>query len=71
MTHDQTDAETEAETLQRLEDALRKISSLARQPRSPANPNPGSHHEIDRAALLNALDMLITRLRNGLEPKTE
>ncbi len=61
-----TDTETEAETLERLEAALRRIGELARQPRpAPMDGAPGP--EIDRAALLHSLDLLIARLRNGLE----
>ena len=58
-----TEAETEAETLERLETALRRIGDLARQPKLAAATGP----EIDRGALLHSLDLLITRLRNGLE----
>jgi hypothetical protein len=39
---------------------LRRIAELARKPRSGP--------EIDQAALRHSLDMLITRLRNGLAP---
>ncbi len=56
-----TESESEAETLERLEAALRKIAELSRQPKR-AGP------EIDRAALLHSLDMLISRLRGGLNP---
>jgi hypothetical protein len=56
-----TESESEAETLERLELALRRIAELARKPRQ-AGP------EIDQAALRHSLDMLITRLRNGLNP---
>jgi hypothetical protein len=56
-----TDSETEAETLERLEVALRRIGELARRPKSAPGP------EIDRAALLHSLDLLISRLRTGLE----
>ncbi len=55
-----TESESEAETLERLEIALRRIAELARKPRSGP--------EIDQAALRHSLDMLITRLRNGLAP---
>ncbi len=58
-----TETETEAETLERLEHALRRIGELARQPKPLA---PGAP-EIDREALLHTLDLLITRLRKGLE----
>jgi hypothetical protein len=59
-----TEPETEAETLERLEHALRRIGELARQPKSVA---ASAGPEIDRGALLHALDLLINRLRNGLE----
>jgi len=64
-----TETETEAETLERLETALRRIGDLARQPRAAAGPvpGPGQPPEIDRVALLHSLDLLISRLRNGLE----
>lgn len=58
-----TESETEAETLERLEHALRRIGELARQPR----PASGEGREIDREALLHSLDLMITRLRSGLE----
>jgi response regulator RpfG family c-di-GMP phosphodiesterase len=57
--HSMTESESEAETLERLEAALRKIAELARLPKRSAP-------EIDRAALLHSLDMLISRLRGGL-----
>lgn len=65
------DTETEAETLERLEAALRRIGELARLPKSagavlPIEGAPAAP-EIDRKALLHSLDLLITRLRNGLE----
>ena len=44
-----TDTETEAETLERLELALKRIGEMARQPK-PANPDAASGPEIDRAA---------------------
>jgi hypothetical protein len=56
-----TESESEAETLERLELALRRIAELSRQPKR-------STPEIDRAALLQSLDMLISRLRSGLNP---
>jgi hypothetical protein len=65
-----TDTETEAETMERLEHALKRIGELARQPKSASDPGPASDThvpEIDRAALLHSLDLLINRLRNGLE----
>lgn len=61
-----TDTETEAETLERLEAALRRIGELARLPKAASAGNPAGP-EIDREALLHSLDLLITRLRNGLE----
>ena len=60
------DTETEAETLERLEAALRRIGELARQPKA-VSAGAASGPEIDREALLHSLDLLITRLRNGLE----
>ncbi len=66
-----TESESEAETLERLEVALRRIAELARKPRpsgaAPAGAAPAGP-EIDQAALRHSLDMLITRLRNGLNP---
>jgi hypothetical protein len=56
-----TESETEAETLERLEAALRKIATAAAKPRTA----PGG--EIDRPALAKSLDMIIGRLRGGLE----
>jgi hypothetical protein len=63
------DTETEAETLERLEAALRRIGELARLPKTAGSPAAGAPAgpEIDRKALLHSLDLLITRLRNGLE----
>jgi hypothetical protein len=63
------DTETEAETLERLEAALRRIGELARLPKISASPAGGAAAgpEIDREALLHSLDLLIARLRNGLE----
>ena len=55
-----TDSESEDATLARIEAALLKIASLARQPK----PAGG---EINRAALLNALDLMINRPRSGLD----
>ncbi len=63
------DTETEAETLERLEAALRRIGELARLPKTAGGLTGGAATgpEIDREALLHSLDLLITRLRNGLE----
>jgi hypothetical protein len=71
-----TESESEAETLERLELALRRIAELARKPRpagaapagAPPAGAPPAGPEIDQAALRHSLDMLITRLRNGLNP---
>jgi len=54
-----SESESEAETLERLEAALRRIAALSRQPKR-------SDPEIDHAALLQSLDMIISRLRGGL-----
>ena len=59
-----TDSETEDETLERLEGALRRIAALATSPRETREAGePG----IDRQAMLNTLDTLIERLRTGLK----
>ncbi len=58
MTESESEAETESQTLERLEAALRKIAGAV------ARPKPGG--EIDKSALVHALDMLISRLRGGL-----
>jgi hypothetical protein len=57
-----TESESEAETLERLEGALRRIALVANRPRRPNGP------EIDGVALARSLDLLIARLRAGLEP---
>jgi hypothetical protein len=62
-----TESETEAEILERLEVALRRIASAAHAPRRPA---PASDPAIDRDALAASLDMMIARLRAGLKPAT-
>jgi hypothetical protein len=56
------ESESEDDILDRIEVALRKIATIAQAPRPVSGP------EIDRAALAKSLDMLISRLRNGLEP---
>jgi hypothetical protein len=61
-----TESETEAEILERLEVALRRIAGAAHAPRRPAAAGPA----IDRDALTASLDMLIARLRAGLRPAT-
>jgi len=55
-----TESETEAETLERLEAALRKIAGAIHKPKAGG--------DIDRAALVHSLDLLIERLRGGLVP---
>ncbi len=55
------DSETEEQTLDRIEAALKKIATAAQAPK----PAGGG---IDRVALAQSLDLLITRLRSGLEP---
>jgi hypothetical protein len=62
-----TESETEAETIERLEVALRRIADLAQRPRRDRAESVTAG-EIDRAALIHSLDMLITRLRTGLKP---
>jgi hypothetical protein len=62
-----TESETEAEILERLEVALRRIASAAHAPRRQA---PVADAAIDRDALVASLDALITRLRGGLKPAT-
>jgi len=58
-----TESETESETIDRLEAALRKIAAAAHAPkRATAAP------QIDAEALKQSLDMLIARLRAGLTP---
>ncbi len=56
------ESESEDDILDRIEVALRKIATIAQVSRPATGP------EIDRAALAKSLDMLISRLRNGLEP---
>lgn len=56
------ESETEDEILDRIEAALRKIATVAQAPK------PVGGREIDREALAQSLDMLISRLRAGLEP---
>jgi hypothetical protein len=58
-----SESESEDQILERLETALRKIAAVAQAPK----PAP-QLREIDRAALAKSLDMLISRLRAGLEP---
>ncbi len=56
------DSETEEQTLDRIEAALKKIATAAQAPK------PAGGGGIDRAALAQSLDLLISRLRSGLEP---
>jgi hypothetical protein len=56
-----SESESEDEILDRIEVALRKIAGAVQAPK------PVGGREIDRAALAKALDMLILRLRAGLE----
>ncbi len=56
------ESESEDEILDRIDTALRKIAAHAQAPKLP------SGREIDRAALAKSLDMLILRLRAGLDP---
>lgn len=59
-----SESETEAETLERLEVALLRIAQLAKP------QNPGASPDIDIAALRRSLDLLIARLRTGLNSPT-
>jgi len=54
-----SESESEDEILDRIEAALRKISSLSK---------PAGGDGFDRAALAEGLDQVITRLREALEP---
>jgi len=56
------ESETEDEILDRIETALKKIAAIAQAPKPVA-----VGREIDRVALAKTLDMLIARLRSGLE----
>ena len=59
------ESESEDEILDRIETALRKISAIAQAPKPASAKDTG--REIDRAALAKSLDMLISRLRGGLD----
>ncbi len=61
-----TESETEAEILERLEVALRRIATATAAPRRAAIAT----EDFDRDALAQSLDTLITRLRAGLKPAT-
>ena len=56
------ESESEDDILDRIEVALRRIAGAVQPPKAAAG------REIDRDALAHSLDMLITRLRAGLEP---
>ncbi|HVE20694.1 MAG TPA: hypothetical protein VNC39_01855 [Acidocella sp.] len=56
------ESESEDEILERIEVALRRIAGAVQ------TAKPASKREIDREALAHSLDMLIARLRAGLEP---
>ncbi len=60
-----SETESEDEILNRIETALRKISAIAQAPKPASGAGA---REIDRSALAKSLDMLILRLRAGLEP---
>jgi hypothetical protein len=62
------ESESEEEILVRIEAALMKISTIAHAPRALAPVGPTDDGRIDRAALVHSLDLLIARLRSGLEP---
>jgi hypothetical protein len=62
------ESESEDEILVRIETALMKISHLAHAPRATAPIVATEDGRIDRAALVHSLDLLIARLRAGLEP---
>jgi hypothetical protein len=56
------ESESEDEILDRIEVALRRIAGAVQ------TAKPVGKREIDREALAYSLDMLIARLRAGLEP---
>jgi hypothetical protein len=62
-----SESESEEEILVRIEAALMKISTIAHAPRATA-PLRADDGRFDRAALVHSLDLLIARLRAGLEP---
>ena len=62
-----TESETEDETLERLEGALRRIAALANAPREANGPREAGEPGIDRQAVLKTLDTLIERLATGLK----
>ena len=57
----ESESESEDEILERIETALRKISLMAQAPKLPVG------RELDHVALARSLDLLIARLRAGLE----
>lgn len=78
-----TESETESETIDRLEAALRKIATAAQaakitaahaakitaaQAPKWAPPAPPAAPQIDTDALKQSLDLIIARLRAGLAP---
>jgi hypothetical protein len=63
-----TESETEEQTIERLESALRRIAAASVPVRQAAARATAPGHEIDREALTHSLDMLIARLRSGLKP---
>jgi hypothetical protein len=56
------ESESEDEILDRIEVALRRIAGAVQ------SGKPASKRDIDREALAHSLDMLVARLRAGLEP---
>jgi len=62
-----SESESEEEILVRIEAALMKISAIAHAPRAAA-PLAADNGRFDRAALVHSLDLIIARLRAGLEP---
>lgn len=74
---DMPESESEDEILDRIETALKKIADLAHAARPVIRSAPPAvrdaavaGREIDRDVLAKSLDMLIARLRHGLEPHT-
>jgi hypothetical protein len=63
-----TESETEEQTIERLESALRRIAAASVPVRQAAARGTGPASDIDRDALARALDMIIARLRSGLKP---
>jgi hypothetical protein len=61
-----TESESEDETIERLETALRRIAGATSGQHRPIPAAAGQ--DMDREALARSLDMLIARLRAGLKP---